>query len=340
MLCMSLLRLYNLCYVIGVSFCLQMQLQDYALGQMEYKTKLGYVKRGCGTSHYDTLFSAIDTGLTLDMVFYISVPAGLVCQSVFVWIVSAVLLKMTFKANAQKTFTYSYDMYGMFWGISSTAVGLLGILCGVYAATAYSYIVYKKSNVWPYGTHVYLLLSGLLFIMVAELPVAINTARKATVAVPGIFKYPATLLCCGRKRRAIAECFVTTLALWVDLVTLQLGLLQATITAFALSAAPFAIITNVMLVVLALSCLANIFSLLFTIFAHLHTPSSQQVHSHLMILRAVVMLPLLLMIIWYGVVLAAMGSTTKLIWMQRAAIFSHSSTPLLLQFCLVCLESS
>ena len=307
-----------------------MQLQDYALGQMEYKTKLGYVKRGCGTSHYDTLFSAIDTGLTLDMVFYISVPAGLVCQFVFVWIVSAVLLKMTFKANAQKTFTYSYDVYGMFWGTSSTAVGLLGILCGVYAATAYSYIVYTKSNVWSYGTHVYLLLSGLLLIMVAELPVAINTARKATVAVPTIFKYPATLLCCGRTRRA--ECFVTTLALWVNLVTLQLGLLQATITAFALSAAPFAIITNVMLVVLALSCLANILSLLFTIFAHLHTPSSQQVHSHLMILRAVVMLPLLLMIIWYGVVFAAMGSTTNMDAKSNniLSFINSTATPILL----------
>ena len=210
-------------------------------------------------------------------------------------------------------------------------MGLLGILCGVYAATAYSYILYKKSNVWPYGTHVYLLLSGILFIMVAELPVAINTARKATVAaVPGIFKYPATLLWCGRKR--LAECFVTTLALWVNLVTLQLGLLQATITAFAISAAPFAIITNVMLVVLALSCLANTFSLLFAIFAHLRTPSSQQVHSHLMILRAVVMLPLLLMIIWYGVVLAAMGSTTNMDAKSSniLSFINSTATPILL----------
>ena len=87
-----------------------MQLQDYALGQMEYKAKLGYVKRGCGTSHYDTVFSPIDTGLALDMVFYISVPAGLVCQFLFVWIVSAVLLKTTFKVQAEKTFTYSYDV--------------------------------------------------------------------------------------------------------------------------------------------------------------------------------------------------------------------------------------
>ena len=328
MLCMCL---DCICYVISVSFCLRMQLQDYALGQMEYKTKLGYVKRGCGTSHYDTVFSPIGTGLALDMVFYINVPAGLVCQFVFVWIVSAVLLKMTFKVQAHKTFTYSYDVYGMFWGISSTAVGLLGILCGVYAATAYSYIAYKKPAVWPAGIYCYLLISAILFVLVAELPVAINTARKAAVAVPSIFKYPATLLCCGRKRRA--ECFVTTLALWVDLVALQFVLIQGTLIVFSISAAPFAVVTNVMLVVLALSCLANIFSLLFTIFAHLRTPSSQQVHSHLMILRAVVMLPLLLMIIWYGVVFAAMGSATNMDAKSNNNILSFINsiaTPILL----------
>ena len=287
-----------------------MQLQDSALGQMEYKTNLGYVKRGCGTSHYGTLFSPIGTGLALNMVFYISVPAGLFCQFVFVWIVSAVLLKMTFKVQAQKTFTYLYDVYGMFWGISSTAVGLLGILCGVYSATAYSFIAYKKPAAWPSGIYCYLLISALLTVVVAEVPVAIYTARKATVAVPGIFKYPATLLCCGRKRRA--ERFVTTLALWVDLVALQLVLFQVVIIILAISAAPFAVVTNVMLVVLAFSCLANFLSLLYTIFAHLCTPADQRVHSSSMVLRAVIMLPLLLMIIWYGVVFAALGSATNM----------------------------
>ena len=328
-----------ICYVISVSFCLRMQLQDYALGQMEFKTNLGYVKRGCGTSHYDTLFSPTGAGIALDMVLHISVPAGLVCQVVFVWIVSAVLLKTTFKAYAQKTFTYSYDVYGMFWGISSTAVVLFGILCGVYAATAYSYIAYKKPAVWPSGTYVYLLFIVLLSVMVAELPVAIYIARKAAVAVPSIFKYPATLLCCGRKRRA--ECFVTTLVLWVDLVALQLVLLQVAVIVFAISAAPFAIITNAMLVVLALSCLANILSLLFTIFAHLRTPSSQQVHSHFMILRAVVILPLLLMIIWYGVVFAAMGSTTNMDAKSNNNILSFinsTATPILLGLLVIFLK--
>ena len=75
--------------------------------------------------------------------------------------------------------------------------------------------------------------------------------EQQSLAVPGIFKYPATLLCCGEKRRV--ECFVATLALWVGLVTLQLVLLQVAAIAFVVSVAPFAVVTNVMLVLLA-SC--------------------------------------------------------------------------------------
>ena len=60
-----------------------------------------------------------------------------------------------------------------------------------------------------------------------------------------------------------------TMVLWLDLVALQLVLLQTVINAFAISAAPFVIITNVMLVVPAISYLANNVSLVFTMFAHL-----------------------------------------------------------------------
>ena len=289
-----------------------MQLQDYALGQLtEHKTHLGYVKRGCGTSTFNTVFSPIGRGRGLIIAISILSHTGNVFQIVFVWIVSAVILKMMFKEYAQKTFTYSYDVYGTFWGISTAAVVLLVVLYGFSALTAaYLKSLYSVNKNSSDYLGVYILFSCLLFTLVMELPVAIYTARKATVAVPSIFKYPATLLCCGRKRRA--ECFVTTLALWVNLVTLQLVLLQGYIAAFVLSAAPFAIVTNVLLVVLAFSSLASIFSLLFTIFAHLCTPADQRVHSSSMVLRAVVVLPLLLMIMCYDVVLATMGSITNI----------------------------
>ena len=254
---------------------------------------------------------------------------GYFFQVAFVWIVTAVLLKMTFKDYAQKTFTYSYDMYGMFWGVSTTAVGLFGILYGIYVTSTLIYYTYHKSTASQLQV-LYIPLITLVTTMVIELPVAIYAARKATVAVPCIFKYPATLLCCGRKRPA--ERLVTTIALWVDLVVLQLMLIKGTLILFIIPAAPFAVVTNVMLIALALSCLTNIFSLLYTIFAHLCTPSNQRVHSSSMVLRTVVVLPLLLMIIFHGVVIAGMGSVTNVDAKRNNALsFIRSiATPVLL----------
>ena len=254
---------------------------------------------------------------------------GYFFQVAFVWIVTAVLLKMTFKDYAQKTFTYSYDMYGMFWGVSTTAVGLFGILYGIYVTSTLIYYTYHKSTASQLQV-LYIPLITLVTTMVIELPVAIYAARKATVAVPCIFKYPATLLCCGRKRPV--ERLVTTIALWVDLVVLQLMLIKGTLILFIIPAAPFAVVTNVMLIVLAFSCLANIFSLLYTIFAHLCTPSNQRVHSSSMVLRTVVVLPLLLMIIFHGIVIAGMGSVTNVDAKRNNALsfISSIATPVLL----------
>ena len=295
--------------------------------------------RGCGTSAVTTRFIATGKTSGLILTIYIISVCGIFFQIVFVWIVSAVLLKVTFKEYAQKTFTYSYELYGMFWGISTMAVGLLGVVYGISAAISCAYLVHKMSSRpittgWP---GVYNLLSALTLTLVVELPVAIYITRKATVAVPGIFKYPATLLCCGRRRRA--ECFVTTLALWLDLVALQLILLQGSIAVFTISAAPFAIASNVMLVVLAFSCLANIFSLLFTIFAHLCTPADQRVHSSCMVLRAIVVLPLLLMIMCYGVVIASMGSVINTDAKDSTLSFIGSiTTPILLGVVIIFLK--
>ena len=254
--------------------------------------------------------------------------SGIFFQIVFVWIVTAVLLKMTFKDYAQKTFTHSYDIYGMFWGASTTAMGFFVLLYGIYMANTLMYFVNKKDAARQPA--IYEMLIASLICLVVELPVAIYIARKATVAVPCIFKYPATLLCCGRKRPA--ERLVTTIVLWVDLVVLQLMMLHIALMAYFISAAPFAVFTNVMVIVLALSCLANIYSLLYTIFAHLSTPINQRVHSSSMVLRAIVVLPLLLMFMCNGVVIASMGTVTNVDAKRNntTAFINSVATPVLL----------
>ena len=77
---------------------------------MEYKTNLGYVKRGCGTLMRHTQFSPVGKpGATAFTIFIIMI-IGFVFQIVFVWIVTAVLLKMTFKDydSVLRAFTHEY----------------------------------------------------------------------------------------------------------------------------------------------------------------------------------------------------------------------------------------
>ena len=285
------------------------QLQDYALGKMEYKTNLGYVQHGCGTSTFDTLFQSVGLieSQQQTVITYV-LTCGSLFQITFVWLISTALLQMTFKPFAQKTFTYSYDLYGMFWGATTAALGVLGMVYGIHTDNAIVYYANIKSA--STTATAYLLQCVLLTPLVLELPVAIYLARKATVAVPCIFRYPATVLCCGRKGRA--ERFVTALALWVLLNALQLVLFHGMMFVLTLTADPLGIATSMMLLVLAFSCLANIFSLLFTIFAHLFTPSHQRRASSFMVFRAVVVLPMLLAIMCYGVILTSMASVINM----------------------------
>ena len=292
---------------------------------MEDKTNLGYVQRGCGTSSFDARFNAMfgNTQETTTLLV-----CGCIFQVVFIWMVTGVLLKITFKPFAQKTFTYSFDTYGMFWGVSTTAVGFLGLLYGVYADTAYLVFANVKGTFTLDTT--YLLIAAILIPQVMELPVAIYIARKATVAVPCIFKYPAIVLCCGRKRPA--ERLVMTITLWVVLVALQFALLTGTLIVLTISAQPYGIASGAMLLMLALSCIANMFSLLFTIFAHLFTPSHQRVASSSMVSRAVVVVPLLLAIMCYAAVIISLGSVINTDIKQNNPVSFVNSivTPILL----------
>ena len=286
-----------------------MQLQDYALGQIETTTDLGFVQRGCGTSTFDTRFYSVNKHeITRRDLISALVACGVFFEVIFIWMVSGVLLKITFKSFAQKTFTYSYDLYGVFWGVSTTALGVLVMVYGFNVETAFQYYSKIKNSFTIVTAH--LIVVVVLSPLVLELPVAIYLAKKATVAVPCIFRYPATVLCCGRKGRA--ERLVTTLALWVLLTALQLVLIHGMLIALTISAEPFGIATSAMLLVLAFSCLTNIFSLLFTIFAHLFTPPHQRGVSSSMVFRAVVVLPMLLAIMCFGGIVTSLGSVINM----------------------------
>ena len=160
----------------------------------------------------DTLFSAIDNGLALDMVYILHQCTSWACLPICVCVCSPP------ENDIQSAGTE--DIHLVIWCVWDTlghfiyCRGTVGIIVWCLCSNSVVYIAYKKPVAWPSGTYCYLWISEFLSVLLAELPVAINTAKKSTVPVPSIFKYPATLLCCGRKRRA--ECFVTTFVLWVN----------------------------------------------------------------------------------------------------------------------------
>ena len=246
-----------------------MQIQDYALGKMEYKTNLGYVKQGCGTSIRETALSFV--GETEDMRFttvWIALIFGLVFQMLFVWIMFLVPPKKLFKMWADKKSKddYGYYEYGIFWGVSITAFLLLAILLYSYARSTITLVTERKNGTKAFT---YILVALIFICFGGGVPIAIYRAKMTVVKlkVPGVYLWPAKLLCF--KKVKAAEGLVITIALWVDITVLQLVLYHGIVTVVALSAAPFAMALNTVAIVLAFFTFVIFFSLIFTICGHL-----------------------------------------------------------------------
>lgn len=98
---------------------------------------------------------------------------------------------------------------------------------------------------------------------VLEFPVAMYFARKYTFAIPGVYLAPMKLLCCGKKSRA--SLIVRLMSLWVVLAALQFASGHGIAIITAAAAAPFPIISNVLVIVFTLFCLIHLFAIFFTI---------------------------------------------------------------------------
>ena len=98
------------------------QLQAYALGEMSKGEHLGYTRQGCDKTNM-TIISLKDESSVVSM-YRIIATCGLVSLAIFE---SVLLLQVLLKALSQKmeSCNYSFDYYGMFWGMSA-------ILCMLY----------------------------------------------------------------------------------------------------------------------------------------------------------------------------------------------------------------
>ena len=243
------------------------QLQAYALGEMSKGEHLGYSRQGCDTTNM-AIISLKDESSAVSM-YRIIATCGLVSLAIFESVASVLLLQVLLKALSQKMefCNYSFDYYGMFWGVSA-------ILCMLYIVIVFKDIELLSHFAFnpdiqqtKYVRYMWPLV--LAFPMIFCAPVAIYFGVKFNLPTPSVYLLPAKLLCCCSEKRARA--LVLSLTLWFDLVGTFILVSHGIAFWNAFPVAPFAVAVNVMLLVLTFTCICYSMALVFTICASVGT---------------------------------------------------------------------
>ncbi len=213
---------------------------------------------------------------------------------------SFALLQVLLKALLQKmeSSNYSFDSYGMFWGMSA-------ILCPALMVLLYEDITHLFSFTFAfqhseYETYMWPFVLTLPMIVCA--PVAIYFGVKFNLPIPYVYLLPAKLLCCCSEKRARA--LVLSVTLWFDLVAANFLVGHGVSVVYAFLVAPFAVTVNVMLLVLSLMCLTYIMALVFTICASVGSRKCLRSRADCVsAVRDAMLIPLLLAVFCFSVVL-------------------------------------
>ena len=281
-----------------------MQLLDYSEGRRgPHRNNPRYVRAGCPIQQGRTEFIVIsESSGELRRYLYNSVySVGAVCTLIFVLLSILATSKQKLATLAELTKNYSYEVYGLYWGLSATAA--LFVIVFVYIA---GQSVYMGMNDYYYHFWylpcIFHILQGL-----SSLITAMYLAYKyEPVTAPLLVWKPFMLLCCCRKSYAKSVAF--TLNLWINIVFVSWFAHIGPRVLIAMLMAPFAILCNVTVVILSLFCFTNIFAILFTISAHISTPRHLRPQgSSTAILRAAYLIPLLVAVMCFSSVVAAGG---------------------------------
>ena len=291
------------------------QLQAYALGEISKGEHLGYSRQGC-TTPTGTSISLKDESSAVN-IYRIIGASGFVSLAFFESVASVILLQALLKALSQKMefCNYSFDYYGMFWGMSA-------ILCLLFIVLLFNDVNHLSRVVfsphflktkyvrymWPFV---------LAFPMIFCAPVAVYFGVKFSLPTPSVYLLPAKLLCCCSEKRARA--LVLSLTLWFDLVGTFILVSHGIAYLTAFPVAPFAVAVNLMLLVLTSTCLTYIMALIFMICAFVGTRRCLSNSADcLATVRAVMLIPLLFTVICFSLFVVLIGRFVNIATQQSS----------------------
>ena len=236
-----------------------MQINNYARGTKD-ENYLGYVQRGCGLTVEETsMIPVLDSfGKTIEIKYiYLNILAGGVFfQIILICLGTALLLQRWMPVIADHSLQCS-KTYSMLWAVLTSATVFWIVIAAV---NTFSIV-----SVYSQGHRITTSTSALLVYIpaVLEFPVAVSFAKKYNFAIPCVYLAPAKLLCCGKKSKA-SSLIVRIMFLWMALNAIQMASVNGTFIVIAIAAAPFPVITNVMVIIFTVFCLVHLFAVILT----------------------------------------------------------------------------
>ena len=235
-----------------------MQVNEYAHGRVKHTKDLGYVLLGCGKKAEETRMKAnMDPKErnNIQLIFTNLLAGGVFFQTILICFGSALLLCHWVPLIADRSL-HCPKTYSMLWAVVTTST----VFWAAIAATdIYTLVAVYKYNKFTSAICTLLIICP----MFLELPVAVYFARKYRFAVPCVYLAPVKLLCCGQKSKASLLLRVTSL--WIFLAAIQLACMHGVVIVVATAAAPFPVISNVLVIIFTLFGLVHLCAVLHTL---------------------------------------------------------------------------
>ena len=310
--------------------CLVLQVHDYALGKQGSDTPSGNVVSTCTDGKELVHIPNSHVKHFHTYVQYMLASIGELCTMILAILWSVVVLKRHLEDRVKLSYTYSYNHYGLWWGVTILASITLPLM--FYSDVS---MLIESYNERISHNYFYDLPAALLLLCAIQgVPIAIYFVYKTKQppAIPYILMIPVTVLfcCCNTKR---AKLLVFGMALWINLVALPVTAVHGAAILLTVIVEPFAVITNTLVLVLLLFCLTNIFALSFTISAYIFTRKHQRPQGEgTTMLRAVILILLLVVVGCISIEIGNMGYLVNVDTKHGSfvSLASSASVPLVL----------